>query len=115
MFHAGHRAILAKVEVKMATIAFATAENEAAEKAIAADGFSALEQKIVRTVELLKSEREARAAAESELAQMRKRVEEEQDNAREIEAELKALRQERDAVRVRVEKLMKQLDALAEA
>jgi septal ring factor EnvC (AmiA/AmiB activator) len=98
----------------MATIAFAAAEDEATSTAIAADGFSALEQKIVRTVELLKSEREARAAAERELAQMRKRIEEEQHGAREIEAELKALRHERDTVRARVERLMKQLDALAE-
>ena len=95
----------------MATIAFATAETEA----IAADGFSALEQKIVRTVELLKTEREARAAAERELAFLRKRIEEEQSGTREIEAELKALRHERDTVRTRVEKLMKQLDVLAEA
>lgn len=97
----------------MATIAFANAE-EATGTAIAADGFSALEQKIVRTVELLKSEREARAAAEHELAQMRKRVEADQTGMREIEGELKALRHERDTVRARVEKLMKQLDALAE-
>jgi len=95
----------------MATIAFATAETEA----IAADGFSALEQKIVRTVELLKTEREARASAERELALLRKRIEEEQSGSREIEAELKALRHERDTVRARVEKLMKQLDLLAEA
>jgi cystathionine beta-lyase/cystathionine gamma-synthase len=95
----------------MATIAFAAAENEA----IAADGFSALEQKIVRTVELLMSEREARIAAERELLTLRKRIEEEQSGAREIEAELKALRHERDSVRARVEKLMKHLDTLAEA
>lgn len=98
----------------MATIAFAAAEDEATGTAIAADGFSALEQKIVRTVELLKSEREARATAERELALLRKSVEEQQHGAHEIEAELKALRQERDTVRGRVEKLMKQLDALAE-
>ncbi len=98
----------------MATTAWAAAEDQATGTAIAMDGFSALEQKIVRTVELLKSEREARAAAERELSQLRKRVEEDQNSAREIEAELKALRLERDAVRGRVEKLMKQLDALAE-
>lgn len=95
----------------MATIALAAVENDA----IAADDFSALEEKIVRTVALLKAEREARAAAERELALLRKRVQEEQTSAHEIEAELKALRHERDTVRTRVEKLMKQLDALAEA
>jgi septal ring factor EnvC (AmiA/AmiB activator) len=95
----------------MATIAFAAAENEA----IAADDFSALEQKIFRTVELLKTEREARAAAERELAQMRQRIERDQSSARETEAELKALRHERDSVRARVEKLMKHLEALTES
>lgn len=99
----------------MATRAFAAAENETPVTAIAADNFSALEQKIIRIVELLKSEREARAAAERELGQLRKRTEEEQSSTREAQDELKALRHERDAVRVRVEKLMKQLDTLAQA
>ena len=98
----------------MATRAFAAAD-ESPDTAPAADGFAALEQKIVRTVELLKTEREARAAAEKELAHLRKRVEEEQQGHREANDELKTLRQERDAVRNRVEKLMRQLDQLAEA
>ena len=45
---------------------------------VAADEFQALEEKIRRTVELLKSEREARATAERDAARVRPQVRERQ-------------------------------------
>jgi predicted nucleic acid-binding Zn-ribbon protein len=77
---------------------------------VSADEFQALEQKVLRTVELIKKEREARAAAESEVASLRAQL---QKYGAESESELSALRKEREAVRQRVEKLVKQMDELA--
>ena len=40
------------------------------------DEFQALEQKVLRAVEIVKREREARAAAEAEVASLRQKLEE---------------------------------------
>jgi len=77
---------------------------------VSADEFQALEQKVLRTVELIKKEREARAAAEAEVVSLRAQLEK---HGAESGAELSALRKEREAVRQRVEKLVKQMDELA--
>jgi len=80
----------------------------------AADEFQALEEKIRRTVELLKSEREARAAAERDAARVRQQVRERQDEFDSLRAELLTLRREREEVRTRVEKMLRQIDSLTE-
>jgi hypothetical protein len=87
---------------------------------INADEFQALEQKVLRAVELIKAEREAREteqkarlAAEAELAQLRAQFDSHATRNNVVEDELKMLRQERDAVRKRVEKMLQQLDELA--
>lgn len=77
---------------------------------LAADDFSALEQRVLRTVELLKTERAARAAAEQRIAALEFKVQqltEQNDNS---SAQVEALEQDREAVRARVERLLKQLD-----
>lgn len=77
---------------------------------LAADEFSALEQRVLRTVELLKTERGARAAAEQRIAALEFKVQqltEQNDNS---SAQVEALEQDREAVRARVERLLKQLD-----
>ncbi len=79
-----------------------------------ADEFQALEEKIRRTVELLKSEREARAAAERDAARVRQQVRERQDEFDSLRAELVTLRREREEVRTRVEKMLRQIDSLTE-
>ncbi len=74
--------------------------------------FQSLEEKVYRTIELLKSAREAKAAAERDNARLREQLEtreEELDGARN---ELITLRKEREEVRGRVEKLLKQIDTL---
>ena len=80
----------------------------------AADEFQALEEKIRRAGELLKSEREARASAERDAARLRQQVRERQDEFDSLRAELLTLRREREEVRTRVEKMLRQIDSLTE-
>jgi hypothetical protein len=79
---------------------------------ISADEFQALEQKVLRAVEIVKREREARAAAEAEVASLREELASYKTNARAVETELNTLNKERDAVRLRVEKMLQQMDEL---
>jgi chromosome segregation ATPase len=79
---------------------------------ITADEFQALEQKVLRAVEIVKKEREARAAAEAEIASLREELATYKQNARAVENEITTLTKEREAVRVRVEKMLQQIDEL---
>jgi hypothetical protein len=79
---------------------------------ISADEFQALEQKVLRAVEIVKREREARATAEAEVASLREELASLKSNARAVETEINTLNKERDAVRVRVEKMLQQMDEL---
>ena len=91
-----------------------TAELEE-EVASSADDFHALEQKVFRTIELLKSAREAQAAAERETRRLREQMDGRSDETESLRRELVALRREREEVRGRVEKMLKQIDALTES
>jgi chromosome segregation ATPase len=79
---------------------------------ISADEFQALEQKVLRAVEIVKREREARAAAEAEVASLREQLAIYQSNQQAVETELNTLNKERDQVRLRVEKMLQQMDEL---
>ena len=79
---------------------------------ISVDEFQALEQKVLRAVEIVKKEREARAAAEAEIASLREELATYKQNTRIVEAELNTLTKERDQVRIRVEKMLQQIDEL---
>jgi uncharacterized coiled-coil DUF342 family protein len=90
---------------------------------VSVDEFQALEQKVLRAVEIVKREREARAAAEAEIASLREQLAAQAHGAesqvqaaqREKEAaenEVAALSHERDLVRQRVEKMLQQMDEL---
>lgn len=83
------------------------------EPPMAVDDFQALEQRVLRTVQLLKSERELRAAAEERAHAAGQKAEENTALLASMEAELHSLRKEREGVRLRVERLLKQLDELA--
>lgn len=72
---------------------------------ISIDEFQALEQKVLRAVEIVKREREARAAAEAEVASLREQLAAQTATAN-------TLNQERDVVRQRVEKMLQQMDEL---
>lgn len=76
------------------------------------DEFQALEQKVLRAVEIVKREREARAAAEAEVVSLREQLTVQSSLTDETNAELKSLQKERDDVRQRVEKMLAQMDEL---
>ncbi len=80
--------------------------------ALSADDFSALEERIVRAVELVKRERQARIAAEEHAAKIEAQLGEQAPQVEQLKAEVRSLRSERDHVRQRVERLLSQLDAL---
>ena len=85
---------------------------EPAALTMSVDDFAALEERIVRTVDLVKRERQGRAAAEERATQAEARLHEQAPRAEQLEKELHALKTERDHVRQRVERLLAQLDAL---
>jgi hypothetical protein len=97
-------------------------ETKAAEPgtlAMSADEFAALEERVLRAVNLVKRERAARAEAEERATAAEAKAVEYQQTALEqlqtienLQGELNGLRSERDQVRQRVEKVLSQLDTL---
>ncbi len=73
------------------------------------DEFHALEQKVLRAVEIVKREREARTAAEAEVATLKAEL---AKVSSEAEAQVVTLNKERDAIRQRVESMLSQMDEL---
>jgi uncharacterized coiled-coil protein SlyX len=80
--------------------------------ALSPDDFSALEERILRAVDLVKRGRVAHAAAEERAAQAEIRVREQAPLVGHLQKEVNALRAEREQMRNRVERLLEQLDAL---
>jgi septation ring formation regulator EzrA len=76
------------------------------------DDFPALEEKIYKAIELLKSAREGKAAAERDANRLREQLETREEELDVLRGEMIALRKEREEVRSRVEKMLKQMDAL---
>ncbi len=81
---------------------------------VPADDFHALEEKIYRTIEKLKEAREAKAAAERTAARLREQLDGRDDQTQALRAEVVALRREREEVRTRVEKMLKQIETLTQ-
>ncbi len=86
---------------------------------ITQDEFQALEQKVLRAVEIVRREREARAAAEAEAAELRAQLAEAREQldaqtsaSNATQSQIATLNQEREAVRLRVEKILQQMDEL---
>lgn len=79
---------------------------------VSANDFSALEERVLRAVEVVRRERHARVAAEERAAQAESGIREHAGQLEQLEKEVSALRSERDHVRERVERLLGQLDAL---
>ena len=74
--------------------------------------FKSLEEKILRTIELLKSAREAKAAAERDVSRLREQLNEREEEIDTMRQEMVGLRREREEVRTRVEKMLDQIEAL---
>jgi len=85
-------------------------QNEASNR-----DFQSLEEKIYRTIELLKAARDAKSHAERDVSRIRQQLEEREEETDSLRAELVTLRKEREEVRTRVEKMLKQIDALTSA
>ena len=94
---------------------------------VSQDEFQALEQKVLRAVEIVRHEREARAAAEAAVARLQQQLSDRDAELEEYkathaaeadqhkaasEAEIAALQHERAEVRQRVEKMLQQMDEL---
>ena len=79
---------------------------------ISQDEFQALEQKVLRAVEIVKREREARAAAEAEAAALREQLDSLTAASNAAQGQITTLNQERESVRLRVEKMLSQIDEL---
>jgi len=80
--------------------------------ALSVDDFSALEDRILRAVNLVKRERIARAEADARATVAEAHLAEQVPQIEHLQSELNTLRAERDHVRQRVERLLSQLDAL---
>jgi chromosome segregation ATPase len=87
-------------------------ETETGSPMVSADEFQALEQKVLRAVEIVRREREARAAAEAEVASLREQVELLTAASNTAQTQVTTLHQERELVRARVEKMLQQMDEL---
>jgi chromosome segregation ATPase len=85
---------------------------EASAVTLSVDEFSALEERILRTVNLVKFERQARATAEERAITLQTQLREQAPLAEQLQKEISALREERAEVRQRVERILSQLDAL---
>jgi chromosome segregation ATPase len=92
----------------MSTLAF-----QATEATVGADDFAALEQRILRAVDLLKAERSARIAAEDKVAELQQKLDAQSAETQDVAAEIEAYKGERDLVRTRIERLLRQLDELS--
>ena len=91
--------------------------SDQATDTLAAADFQALEERVLRAVELLKAEREAHAAATAKVeelerhsAELERQLTNRAEQSSRLESEIGQLQQERDHVRGRVERLMKHLD-----
>jgi len=78
------------------------------------EDFPALEEKIYKAIEQLKAARAARTAAERSVARLREQLGHRAGEFDSLRTEVVTLRKEREEVRARVEKLLKQIDQLIE-
>ena len=81
---------------------------------VPADDFQALEEKIYRTIELYKAARQAQVAAERDTQRVRQQLEERDIELVALRREAVQLRKEREEIRGRVEKMLEQIDSIAE-
>ena len=91
----------------------ATAPYLHAEDLTAADDFGALEQRVMRMVELVRTERRERQKAEDTAATLQQLLDEQGRELERVQEEARSLGRDREEVRGRVERLLHQLDELA--
>ena len=82
---------------------------------VPADDFEALEQKVYRTIDMYKAARQAQSAAERDTQRLRQQLDERDGELAVLRKEAVQLRKEREVIRARVEKMLEQIESLAEA
>jgi chromosome segregation ATPase len=82
---------------------------------VPADDFQALEEKVYRTIEMYKAARQAQATAERDTQRLRQQVEDRDEELTRLRREAVQLKKEREDIRGRVEKMLAQIESLAEA
>jgi chromosome segregation ATPase len=81
---------------------------------IPADDFQVLETKIYRTIEMYKAARQAQATAERDAQRSRQQLSERDEQLDTLRREMVQLRKEREEIRGRVEKMLAQIESIAE-
>ena len=82
---------------------------------VPADDFQALEDKIYRTIELYKAARQAQAAAEHDAQRLRQQMEDREQELVSLRRETVRLKKEREEIRGRIEKMLEQIESIAQA
>ena len=82
---------------------------------VPADDFQALEEKIYRTIEMYKAARQAQATAERDAQRLRQQIEDREEELVRLRRETVQLKKEREDIRGRVEKMLAQIESMAEA
>jgi hypothetical protein len=82
---------------------------------VPADDFQALEDKIYRTIEMYKAARQAQAVAERDAQRLRQQMEDREEELVRLRREAVQLKKEREEIRGRVEKMLQQIESIAEA
>jgi chromosome segregation ATPase len=82
---------------------------------VPADDFQALEDKIYRTIELYKAARQAQAAAEHDAQRLRQQMEDREQELVSLRRDTVRLKKEREEIRGRVEKMLEQIESIAQA
>ena len=82
---------------------------------VPADDFQALEDKIYRTIEMYKAARQAQATAERDAHRLRQQMEDREEELVRLRREAVQLKKEREEIRGRVEKMLQQIESIAEA
>jgi chromosome segregation ATPase len=90
------------------------AVEELAEQ-VPADDFQALEEKVYRTIEMYKAARQAQAVAERDAQRLRQQMEDREEELVTLRQDTVRLKKEREEIRARVEKMLAQIETLAEA
>lgn len=82
---------------------------------VPADDFQALEEKIYRTIEMYKVARQGQASAERDSQRLRQQLEDREEELVRLRRESVQLKKEREDIRSRIEKMLAQIESLAEA
>jgi hypothetical protein len=82
---------------------------------VPADDFQTLEEKVYRTIEMYKAARQAQAVAERDTQRLRQQVEDREEELVTLRRDIVQLKKEREEIRARVEKMIDQIEAMAEA